>query len=97
MPNINYQKPLADRVRPSSLNDFLGQEEVIGENKLLGLAIEADKLPSIVLWGPLGSGKTTLSHIIGKQTKLEFLKLSAVSSGLKDLRDVVAKAEGFKK
>ncbi|KJU82008.1 recombination factor protein RarA [Candidatus Magnetobacterium bavaricum] len=90
---VKHGTPLADRMRPKSLEDFLGQDEIIGEGKLLRQAIESDQLPSMVLWGPPGSGKTTLASIIAGQTRAEFRALSAVSSGLKDLREVLAGAE----
>lgn len=83
-------KPLADRMRPESLDDFLGQEEVIGEGKLLKKAIEQDIIPSMIFWGPPGTGKTTLATIIANQTNSEFIKLSAVTSGMKDLRNVIS-------
>lgn len=88
-----YQIPLADRMRPEKLGDFLGQEEILGKGKLLRKAIEADKLPSIIFWGPPGSGKTTLAFIIAKITKYGFKRISAVESGLKEFREVVKSAE----
>ena len=90
---LNQSNPLADRMRPESLKDFLGQEEVVGKGKLLRRAIESDELPSIIFWGPPGSGKTTLAFIIAKKTKSEFYQISAVSSGVKALRDIIKKAE----
>ncbi len=89
----NTNNPLADRIRPETLGDFLGQDDIVGEGKLLKQAIEADKLPSMIFWGPPGSGKTTLAFIIAKQTKSIFKKISAVSSGLKNLRDIIKEAE----
>ncbi|MCP6717980.1 MAG: replication-associated recombination protein A [Patescibacteria group bacterium] len=89
----NKHKPLADRVRPESLAGFFGQEEIIGKGKLLRQAINSDKLPSMIFWGPPGSGKTTLAFIIAKQTKSEFKQISAVSSGLKDLREIIKQAD----
>lgn len=85
--------PLADRMRPISLADFLGQEEIVGKNKLLRKAIQSDQLPSIIFWGPPGSGKTTLAFIIAKQTQSDFIQISAVSSGLKDLRTILDRAK----
>ena len=95
--NSIYQIPLADRIRPKSLIDFLGQEEIIGPHTLLRMAIESDQIPSLILWGPPGSGKTTLAFIIAQKTKSEFIKISAVSSGLKNLREIIEKAENNKK
>jgi len=85
--------PLADRIRPEILADFLGQDEIIGAKKLLRQAIEADNLPSMIFWGPPGSGKTTLAMIIAKTTKAEFIRLSAVDTGKKDLTEIIKKAE----
>ena len=84
--------PLADRIRPENLEDFFGQEKLIGDKSFLSNAIGNDSVPSMILWGPPGSGKTTLSHIIAKNTGSEFITLSATSSGKKDLVEVVAKA-----
>lgn len=89
----NNKTPLADRMRPENLDEFLGQEEVIGQGKMLREAISQDKLPSMIFWGPPGSGKTTLANIIAKQTKADFIKFSAVTSGLKDLREVIKRAQ----
>ncbi len=85
--------PLADRMRPRTLEDFLGQEEVIGKGKLLRGAIAKDQIPSMIFWGPPGSGKTTLAAIIAESTKADFIQLSAVSSGLKNLRSMIERAQ----
>lgn len=87
------QAPLADRIRPQTLEEFLGQEEILGETKLLREAIKADAIPSMIFWGPPGTGKTTLAMIIAKQTKSDFIRISAVSSGLKDLRNIINRAK----
>lgn len=84
---------LADRMRPESLEEYIGQEHLIGEGKLLRRAIEGDVVSSIILFGPPGCGKTTLAHIISKQTKGEFVRLNAVDATVKDVRDVIEKAE----
>jgi putative ATPase len=84
--------PLADRMRPETLNEFLGQEEIVGEGKMLKQAIEKDQVPSMIFWGPPGSGKTTLAFIIAKKTKAEFIRFSAVTSGVRDLKEVIKKA-----
>ena len=85
--------PLADRMRPQTLEDFFGQQELVGEQSFLKKAIEADQVPSMILWGPPGSGKTTLAAIIANETKAEFIKISAVTSGIKELRKTISKAE----
>ncbi|MEI7749986.1 MAG: replication-associated recombination protein A [Candidatus Moraniibacteriota bacterium] len=89
----NQTMPLADRMRPRTLAEFLGQSSLVGEGTFLRKAIASDAVPSIILWGPPGSGKTTLATIIARETKAEFLALSAVTSGIKELRDVIAAAE----
>jgi len=86
------KQPLADRLRPRILGDFFGQEKIIGRNTFLKRAIMSDSVPSMILWGPPGSGKTTLAHIIAHKTKADFVQLSAVASGKKDLVEVVSKA-----
>lgn len=90
---IDTNTPLADRMRPLTLDDFLGQEEILGETKLLREAIKSDTIPSMIFWGPPGTGKTTLAMIIAKQTKSDFIRISAVSSGLKDLREIITRAK----
>ena len=90
--NILKTSPLADRMRPETLEEFLGQDEIVGQGKMLRQAIEADKAPSLIFWGPPGSGKTTLAYIVAKHTKAEFIRFSAVTSGVKDLKEVIKKA-----
>lgn len=91
------KKPLATILRPDSLKNFFGQEKIIGENSWLRLAIEKDQVPSLIFWGPPGSGKTTLAFIIARETKAEFKSISATDSGKKDLKDIVERAEGNKR
>jgi putative ATPase len=85
--------PLATRMRPRVLDDLIGQEQVVGPNTLLRKAIEADRLSSIVLWGPPGSGKTTLAQIIASTTKAAFAAVSAATSGVADLRKAISEAK----
>jgi putative ATPase len=84
--------PLAQRLRPSTLDDFVGQEHVVGPGRALRLAIEGDRVPSMILYGPPGSGKTTLARIVAHTTGSEFEELSAVSATVANVRDVLARA-----
>ncbi|MCK5085207.1 replication-associated recombination protein A [Candidatus Parcubacteria bacterium] len=92
-----HKIPLADRMRPETLADFVGQEKLLGEGKILRKAVETDNVPSMIFWGPPGSGKTTIALVIARATKGEFMKLSATTSGVKDIREKIKKAEEFKK
>jgi putative ATPase len=85
-------KLLADRMRPETIDDYIGQSHIVGPGKLLRRAIEADQVSSILLYGPPGCGKTTLAHIISKRTKGEFVKLNAVDASVKDVRAVIDEA-----
>ena len=85
--------PLADRMRPRTLAEFIGQNQIVGEGKLLRRAIEADRLTSSIFWGPPGTGKTTLASIIAETTRSAFVKLNAVTSGVADVREVLKQAE----
>ncbi|WP_173830560.1 replication-associated recombination protein A [Emticicia sp. TH156] len=87
--------PLAERLRPKKLEDYLGQEHILGKNKPLRNAIEANLVPSMILWGPPGTGKTTLALLIAETTKRQFHQLNAVSSGVKELREVIGRATGL--
>lgn len=89
----NNNIPLANRVRPRNLDEFVGQEHLLGEGKLLKKLIIQDQIPSMIFWGPPGIGKTTLAKIIAIQTKAEFINFSAVTSGIKDIRKVMEQAE----
>ncbi|MGF7058838.1 AAA family ATPase [Brassicibacter mesophilus] len=91
--NLKKSAPLADRLRPISLSEFVGQEHIIGKDKLLYRAIKADKLSSILLYGPPGTGKTTLAKIIANTTKMYFEQLNAVTAGVKDIREIIDKAK----
>lgn len=91
--NMKKDAPLAAKMRPSTLEEFVGQEHVVGKGKLLYRAIKADKLSSIILYGPPGTGKTTLAKIIANTTKRPFLQINATTSGIKEIKDVVLKAK----
>ncbi|SET17576.1 replication-associated recombination protein A [Stigmatella erecta] len=87
------QAPLAERMRPTTLADFAGQEHLTGEGRFLRRVIEQDQVPSLILWGPPGTGKTTLARVIAQATGASFESLSAVLSGVKDIRETVARAQ----
>lgn len=89
--------PLAARMRPRSLDEYVGQSDIVAPGRALRRAIESDNVPSMILWGPPGTGKTTLAEIIARTTGAHFTQLSAVSAGVADLRKVVAEAQGRKK
>ena len=85
--------PLAERMRPASLEELVGQEHLTGPGRLLRRAVEGGALPSLILWGPPGTGKTTLARLLAGATKAAFVQMSAVSAGVKDIREAVAQAE----
>src|SRR5438132_1411869 len=89
--------PLADRMRPKSLDEILGQGHLMEPGKPLRTAIERDQVPSMILWGPPGVGKTTLAQIIARMTKSDFIPFSAVLSGIKEIKEIMAAAEKAKR
>jgi putative ATPase len=87
--------PLAERLRPKNLDEYIGQEHILGKGKPLRAALEAGLLPSMILWGPPGVGKTSLALLIAEVTKRQFHNLSAISAGVKDLREIISKPSGL--
>jgi putative ATPase len=93
---MNATTPLAERMRPQTLDELVGQEHLTGKGSILRTAIDNGKIPSMVLWGPPGTGKTTISNIVAHTLQAPFIQLSAISSGVKDVRDAIAKAQTSK-
>ncbi len=92
---LDTNKPLAYRMMPETLEEYVGQEDILGENKILYRTIKADRLSSIILWGPPGCGKTSLARVISKTTKYKFMKLNAVTSGVPDIKNAIQEAENL--
>ena len=92
---MDSNKPLAYRMMPKTLEDYVGQEHILGENKILYRTIKADRLSSIILWGPPGCGKTSLARIISQTTKNKFIKLNAVTAGVGDIKNAIAETENL--
>lgn len=90
---MNSQMPLAERIRPHSLDELMGQEHLAGKKSILRTAIEKGKIPSMIFWGPPGTGKTTIANIIASTLKVPFFNLSAISAGVKDVREVIEQAK----
>jgi putative ATPase len=90
---MNNQAPLAERLRPVTLDDLVGQEHLTGRGSILRSAIEQGRIPSMILWGPPGVGKTTIAHIIAHSLRAPYFQLSAISSGVKDVREVIEQAK----
>lgn len=87
------QEPLASRMRPQTLDQIVGQQHLLGANQMLRRLIDADRVPSMILWGPPGVGKTTLARVIARHTKSEFISFSAVTSGIKEIKEIMAQAQ----
>lgn len=90
---MNSHIPLAERIRPAKLDDLLGQEHLVGKGSILRTAIENGKIPSMIFWGPPGTGKTTIANIIAHTLQVPYFQLSAISSGVKDVREVIEEAK----
>ena len=91
--NREKSAPLASRLRPDNLDEYVGQKLLVGEGKILRGLIEKDQISSMIFWGPPGVGKTTLARIIANQTKSDFVEFSAVTSGIKEIKEVMNQAE----
>lgn len=91
--NIEKESPLASRLRPKTLDEFCGQEHIVGKGRLLYRAIKADRISSVIFYGPPGTGKTTLAKIIANTTKSEFKQLNATTSGVKDIKEIIEEAK----
>jgi putative ATPase len=96
-PSAPSEAPLAERMRPRSFDDIVGQEDVLGPGRPLREAIERDRLQSIILWGPPGTGKTTIARLVAERTRARFVSFSAVLAGIKDIKEVMAAAEGARR
>jgi putative ATPase len=90
-------RPLADRMRPRTLDEFVGQEKIIGPGRALRRMIEEDRLQSLILWGPPGTGKTTLAALIAERTAARFITFSAVTSGIREVREVMKAADDYRR
>src|SRR3981081_3429816 len=94
---MKHAVPLAERIRPETLDELVGQEHLTGKESILRSAIENGKVPSMILWGPPGTGKTTIANIIAHTLHSPFYTLSAISSGVKEVREVIEEARSKEK
>jgi putative ATPase len=94
-PEVSKNAPLAERMRPRTVEEFTGQEHLLGEGHILRRMIETDSLSSLIFWGPPGCGKTTLAHVIARETSSRFIFFSAILSGIKEIREIFREAEGY--
>lgn len=92
---MNVHKPLAERMRPQKIEDFYGQDHLVGDGQVLRSLIKEDRIPSMILWGPPGTGKTTLARIIANETQAHFVQLSAINAGVKDVRAAIEDAASY--
>src|SRR5436189_2677868 len=90
---MNSSTPLAERLRPATLDDLIGQEHLTGKGSILRKSIESGKIPSMILWGPPGVGKTTIAYIVSQTLRMPFYQLSAISAGVKDVREIIEQAK----
>ncbi|WP_438946820.1 AAA family ATPase, partial [Sediminibacterium sp.] len=90
------QIPLAERMRPNTIDDIVGQEHITGKGSMLRTALENGTIPSMILWGPPGVGKTTLANVITRTLQVPYFQLSAISSGVKEVREVIEQAKELK-
>ncbi|MHB1407581.1 MAG: AAA family ATPase, partial [Desulfitobacteriaceae bacterium] len=88
----NQVAPLAERMRPRTLDEYIGQSHILGPGKLLRRAVEADRVTSLILYGPPGTGKTSLAYVISQQTASRFVKINAVAAGVKEIREIIQEA-----
>ena len=94
---MDLNQPLAYRMKPKTLDDYVGQEHILGKDKILYRTIKADRLSSIILWGPPGCGKTSLAKVISNTTKYKFTKINAVTAGIGDIKNAIEEAETIAK
>ena len=92
---MDVSQPLAYRVRPKTLDEYVGQEHILGKDKILYRTIKADRLSSLILWGPPGCGKTSLAKVISETTNFKFIKINAVTSGVADIKNAVEEAKNL--